>query len=124
MCKPPCETGQASEILCSEYGTFDARLKANDSVLKSERASFRPRNIAGPRIRQLRNEAGLSQADLAARCGLQGWDLSRETLAKIESQIRWVADFELLCLASALSVDVKALLPAPKKTKVSMADWF
>jgi transcriptional regulator with XRE-family HTH domain len=72
----------------------------------------------------LRNAASLSQSDLAARCGVLGWDLSRETLAKIESQIRWVADFELVCLASALRVDVKELLPSPSKTKANIGDWF
>jgi transcriptional regulator with XRE-family HTH domain len=66
----------------------------------------------------------LSQSDLAARCGVLGWDLSRETLAKIESQIRWVADFELVCLAAALRVDVKELLPSQTQTKASIADWF
>jgi len=42
---------------------------------------------------------------------MNGWDLSRETLAKIESQIRWVADAELVCLAQALKVPVQGLLP-------------
>lgn len=60
--------------------------------LKTERSS-RPRNVVGPVVRRLRNAAELSQADLAARCGVLGWDLSRETMAKIESQIRWAADF-------------------------------
>jgi 4-hydroxy-L-threonine phosphate dehydrogenase PdxA len=41
-----------------------------------------------------------------------GWDLSRETLAKIEAQFRWVSDFELMCLALALKVEVTELLPA------------
>lgn len=53
-----------------------------------------------------------------------GWDLSRETLAKIESQIRWVADFELLCLAAALRVEVEALLPKLRKSRSVMAEWF
>ena len=48
---------------------------------------------------------------LAARCQTLGWNLSRETLAKIESQIRWVADFELLCLSRCLKVSIGDLLP-------------
>ncbi len=78
----------------------------------------------GPKVRRLRNAAGLSQADLAARCGVLGWDLSRETLAKIECQIRWVADFELMCLAAALRVGVSDLLPSPLKANQSFAEWF
>lgn len=93
-------------------------------VLNTELSKTQPRNIVGPKVRQLRNEARLSQADLAARCGVLGWDLSRETMAKIESQIRWVADFELVCLAAALRVDVNALLPLPKRTKSVLARWF
>ncbi len=71
----------------------------------------RPRNIAGPQIKLLREKQGLTQPALAARCQVLGWDLSRESLAKIETQIRWVSDFELVCLAKALNVSVDSLLP-------------
>lgn len=47
---------------------------------------------------------------LVARLNLQGWDISRETLAKIESQFRWVADTELLKLAMALESDAGEIL--------------
>lgn len=48
---------------------------------------------------------------LVAKCHLIGWDISREILAKIESQIRWVADSELVLLAKVLQVEIKDLLP-------------
>jgi transcriptional regulator with XRE-family HTH domain len=70
-----------------------------------------PRNIAGPQVRRLRKAAKWSQPVLAARCARWGWVLSRETLAKIETQIRWVSDFELVCLANALGVPPEKLLP-------------
>jgi DNA-binding XRE family transcriptional regulator len=66
-----------------------------------------PRNVVGPQVRKLRSQQGLTQPMLAARCRRWGWDLSRETLAKIETQLRWVSDFELLCLAKALRVAVE-----------------
>ena len=69
------------------------------------------KNIVGPTIRRLRNNAGLSQPALAARCGVLGWDLSREVLAQIESQFRYVTDWELVVLARALSVSVIELIP-------------
>ena len=69
-----------------------------------------PRNLVGPTVRQLREKKGLTQGDLAAKLNLLGWDLSRETLAKIEAQIRWVADFEIIFLANALGLDGPALL--------------
>lgn len=40
-----------------------------------------------------------------------GWDISRDTLAKVESQTRWLADFELAFLADALRVPLDLLLP-------------
>lgn len=69
-----------------------------------------PRNIVGPVIREIRESQGLTQQMLVARLNLAGWDISRETLAKIESQVRWVADTELLQLAAALRVDAGRLL--------------
>ncbi len=51
-----------------------------------------------------------SETMLVAKLNLLGWDISRETLARIESQIRWVADFELVCLAEALGLAVLSLL--------------
>jgi len=68
------------------------------------------RNIVGPIVRDLRENKGLSQAQLAAKINVHGWDISRETLAKIEAQIRWVADFEILTLAEAVGVEATELL--------------
>jgi hypothetical protein len=36
--------------------------------------------------------------------------VSRETLAKIETQIRWVADFEIGMIASGLEIEAPELL--------------
>ena len=70
------------------------------------------RNVVGPKVRERRCQLKLTQPMLAARCRRLGWDLSRETLAKIECQFRWVSDFELLCLALALNASVSDLLPS------------
>jgi transcriptional regulator with XRE-family HTH domain len=70
----------------------------------------KPRNIVGPVIRELREKNGLTQPQLVAKLNLTGWDVSRETLAKIEAQIRWVADFEVLKLAAGLHIDPLELL--------------
>ncbi len=61
---------------------------------------------------------------LAARCRRWGWDLSRETLAKIETQLRWVSDFELLCLAKALHVVPDDLWPPKEKIPKMLEDFF
>ena len=70
----------------------------------------KPRNIVGPVVRELREKQGLTQPELAAKLNLAGWDISRETLAKIESQIRWVADFEIFRLADAIGIEGPELL--------------
>ena len=70
-----------------------------------------PRNVAGPQVRRLRSQQGITQQAFAERCQRMGWDLSRDTLAKVESQMRWLADFELVFLAEALAVPLDLLLP-------------
>lgn len=71
-----------------------------------------PRNIVGPQVMQLRNARGWSQEQMAAAAQLQGWDISRGVLARIEGGVRWVADFEVLQLAAVLQVAVPELYPA------------
>ncbi|HEY3902019.1 MAG TPA: helix-turn-helix transcriptional regulator [Chthoniobacter sp.] len=75
-------------------------------------ADLRLRNIVGPQIRRLRYDLKISQADLVVRCQRLGWDISRDILARIELQIRWVGDYELVLLAEALRVDIEELLPS------------
>jgi transcriptional regulator with XRE-family HTH domain len=68
------------------------------------------KNIVGPQIRRLRVAAGLSQAALAAAYQWVGWDIDRNTIAKIEGQMWWVGDFELVYLAKAFKCRVGELL--------------
>lgn len=75
-----------------------------------------PRNIVGPQVMHLRNELGWSQEKLASVCQIQGWDISRGVVARIEGGVRWVADFELLRLAVALNVSVPDLFPPSERS--------
>ncbi len=68
-----------------------------------------PRNMVGPQVRRLRNERGLSQPALAELLQRRGWDISRDTIAKIEDQRRWVSDFEVAFLAEILKVPIAEL---------------
>ena len=67
------------------------------------------RNIIGPHLRRIRNERGLSQPQLAEILQRKGWDISRDIIAKIEDQRRWVADFEVAFLAEALKITIPDL---------------
>ena len=78
----------------------------------------RSRNIIGPQLRRLRCAAGLSQPAFAAKCQRIGWDIERDTIAKIEGQRRWVSDAELVMLARCFRVSIGELLtlsPASEK---------
>lgn len=66
-------------------------------------------NQIGPQVRFLRVSAELTQEELAARCNLVGFNISRSTLAKIESQVRRITDDEVALLAKALNVDISEL---------------
>jgi transcriptional regulator with XRE-family HTH domain len=68
-------------------------------------------NVVGPSVRRLRFERKLSQVQLAARCQVHGWNASRDIIAAIEGQVRYVTDKEILQLAKALRVPFTALFP-------------
>jgi len=69
-------------------------------------------NIIGPQVRRLRTAVGLSQSALAGVCQRSGWDISRDSVAKIEVGLRWVCDWELLELSKALRCPLSELYPA------------
>ena len=69
-------------------------------------------NIVGKKVREARRKykPALSQKELAAKLELDGWKISRGTLAKIETGIRQVTDYEVMALAKALKVSPEWLL--------------
>ena len=84
----------------------------------------KPRNIVGPEIRRLRYQKGMTQPQLVAKCNMAGWNISRETLAKIEAQIRWVSDIELLIVAKVLDVRLPDLFPRPEIRVKALEDYL
>ena len=66
-------------------------------------------NIIGPQIKRLREQSNMTQEELTARCNLIGWNISRGTLAKVESQVRRVTDEEVALIAEALKVKITEL---------------
>ena len=69
------------------------------------------RKLVGPQVSRARTRLDLTQEDLAAKLQRAGWDVSRAPLAKIEAQLRWVADAELYLLADVLGVAMPDLFP-------------
>lgn len=72
-------------------------------------------NLVGEQIRKIRNEMGLSQQALAAKCQRLGWDASREMINHIEMHIRLVRDYEVIALAAALNTSPENILPTQKE---------
>ena len=67
-------------------------------------------NISGPRIREARVKAGMSQEELAVRMQLAGLQMGQMAVSQIETGKRLVPDFELPLLAAALGVTTDWLL--------------
>ncbi len=66
-------------------------------------------NVIGPQIKHLREQSNITQEELTARCNLIGWNISRSTLAKIESRVRRITDSEIALMAEALKVEISEL---------------
>lgn len=66
-------------------------------------------NIIGENIRKIRGRKNWTQDQLAAKCNLFKWNISRGTLAKIETKGRRVTDIEVKIFAQALRVTVEDL---------------
>lgn len=66
------------------------------------------KNVVGERVKlaRSRHQPRLTQAALAAQLQLEGWDIERSGVAKIELGLREVRDLEVARLAKVLGVSV------------------
>lgn len=75
---------------------------------KSETGS---NNICGPKIKQIRLDMkNVSQRKLADLLQMQGLDVDKNAIQRIESGQRFVTDIELRALANVLDVTYQQLL--------------
>ena len=70
------------------------------------------RNIVGRRVKEARrfHSPSLTQDQLSGKLAIEGVQLDRVAIAKIESGIRSVFDFEIRGLSKALNVEPRWLL--------------
>ncbi len=70
------------------------------------------KNICGRVIAKLRSQANppVTQESLVAKLQVNGLDLDRASLAKIETQKRRVYDYEVVAIAKALNTNPADLL--------------
>ena len=68
------------------------------------------KNISGKRVKEARTKLKLSQENLAARLQVEGINIERDSVSRIEIGTRFVADYELLALCKILGVSLEYLL--------------
>lgn len=78
---------------------------------------FHMQNIVGRKIRLARQrfQPRLTQAALSAKLQLDGWNIDRAGVGKIETGLRQVTDVELLKLAKALEITIAWLFDQEEK---------
>ena len=82
-------------------------------------------NLIGQNVTKFRYERGWTQDELVGKIQLAGCDMTRDTLANIETQRRGASDTQTAYIAKALGVDVAELFPPEwrsGKTKESESD--
>lgn len=72
------------------------------------------KNICGERIRSARKAMHLSQQELAARLQVEGINVERDSISRMEIGARFIADFELMILCKVLNVSADELLGIQK----------
>ena len=73
------------------------------------------RNLIGVRVEEIRKKKGMKQKELLAQLQVRGVDMNSSGLSKLEGQIRYVTDFELVALSQILEVSVDYLLGIESK---------
>ena len=64
------------------------------------------KNLIGARVEFARKNLNMKQKELLAQLQVRGVDLTASALSKLEGQLRYATDIELLALADILSVSV------------------
>ena len=75
------------------------------------------KNLIGARVDFARKNLNMKQKELLAQLQVRGVDLTASALSKLEGQLRYATDIELLALADILSVSVMWLLTGEEGEK-------
>ena len=70
----------------------------------------RQNNLCGKKIAALRKEKGKSQRQLADMLQLEGLDIDKNAIQRIEAGKRFVTDIELVYLCKVLGISYEMLL--------------
>ncbi len=75
-----------------------------------QRTDANGKNLIGERLKVLRNQKNLSQRDLARELQLIGIDMDKNVITRIETNKRYVSDFELSALKQIFNVSYDYLI--------------
>ncbi len=78
--------------------------------MRLRKQSLGDRNLVGAKVESTRKKKGMKQKELLAQLQVRGVDMNASGLSKLEGQIRYVTDIELVALADILEVSVDYLL--------------
>ncbi len=82
-----------------------------------QRINANGKNLIGERLKELRNKNNLSQRDLASKLQLIGIDMDKNVITRIETNKRYVTDFELQALKQVFSVEYDYLIDGKEQKK-------
>lgn len=68
------------------------------------------KNVCGEKVREARKQKKMTQEDLAAKLQVAGVLVERNSICKLETGERFVADYELAALAKILDVSMEWLV--------------
>lgn len=67
-------------------------------------------NIVGVKIAQIRKNLRISQHELADRLQINGLDIDKNAVQRMESGQRFITDIEIVALAKVLGVTIEELI--------------
>ncbi len=90
------------------------KVRKNDTrcvvILVKQRTDANGKNLIGERLKELRKINNLSQRDLARELQLIGMDMDKNVITRIETNKRYVTDFELQALKQIFNVSYDYLI--------------
>ena len=73
------------------------------------------KNLISQRLIALRKERGLSQRELAYKLQLEGYDIDKNVITRIETNKRYVTDLEIKAFAQVFQVTYEFLLDGKER---------
>lgn len=97
-------------VLYSRRITFTTTKADGVKKMRLRKQALGDRNLVGAKVETARKQKGMKQKELLAQLQVIGVDMNASGLSKLEGQIRYVTDVELVALADILEVSIDYLL--------------